>query len=189
MSKKNKKAEWVPWNLRRTNPDIFYFKEEEHIPNSHLPVLIYRGVFHMGDDCCEKWLIGQFNTNRWVYDPAHTVFEYNHYYANTHLVLGVCLGEGQLQIGGRLGITAHVEKGDVVVIPAGVALRLAATGNNFKLVAAYSFEGTPEIKKEDAAGRAATATTIASTQLPLLDPILGPEEGLLTIWNVVAAHK
>ncbi|ANH83980.1 hypothetical protein A8C56_15395 [Niabella ginsenosidivorans] len=164
---------------------MFYFKEEEHIPNSRLPVLIYRGVFHMDDDCCEKWLIEKFITNKWIYNQDHTVFEYDHYYTNTHLVLGVCLGEGQLQIGGKLGITAHVEKGDVIVIPAGVALRLASTGNDFKLVAAYSFEGVPELRKGSAGDRPAADTTIASTQLPLLDPILGPEEGLLHIWNGV----
>lgn len=183
MPKKKKTDEWVPWELRRENPDIFYFKEEDTIPNSPLPVLIYRGVFDKNYEPCEEWLIKKFVSNKWIYNQAHHVFRYCHYYSNTHVVLGICSGNADLSIGGTSGITARIEKGDVVIVPAGVGLQLADASKDFKLVGAYSTKDTPTMMKDDGVGRALAEIQITATELPDLDPILGPEDGLLNIWD------
>ncbi|WP_157558235.1 cupin domain-containing protein [Niabella aurantiaca] len=182
MLKKSNPHEWVPWELRRINPDIFYFKEDKNIPNSPLPLLIYRGFFDKEYEDCEGWLKNRFSSNRWFPAPRLQVFGFTHYYINTHLVIGVCSGEAKWQLGGTLGITTNIEKGDVVVIPAGVALRHLESEKNFKIVGAGSVNEVPRVQKEQSGNHAHGNNGIANIALPETDPILGPEESQLTIW-------
>lgn len=182
MFKKSKPHEWVPWELRRINPDIFYFKEDKNIPNSPFPLLIYRGFFDKEYEACEDWLQKRFSSNKWFPAPGLQVFGFTHYYINTHIVLGICSGEAKWQLGGALGITTSIEKGDVIVIPAGVALRHLESDKDFKIVGACSVNVVPEVQKERNGNLMYGHNYIAGVALPETDPILGPEDGQLTIW-------
>ena len=185
MLKKNKPHEWVPWELRRTNPDIFYFREDKHIPNSPFPLLIYRGFFDKEYYACEDWLKKKFISNKWFPAPALRIFNFTHYYSNTHIALGVCAGEAKWQLGGALGITTVIEKGDVMVIPAGVALRCLESSTDFNLVGAGSANVAPDIHNEKTRNRAHADRSIVNIPVPDNDPILGAKEGLQTIWTPV----
>ncbi|SDC00024.1 cupin domain-containing protein [Niabella drilacis] len=185
MPKKIKPQEWVPWELRRINPDIFYFKEDPQIPSSPLPLLVYRGFFDKEYDACEDWLIKKFRSNKWFPSPALGAFNFTHYYINTHIVLGVCAGEAQWQLGGTLGIITVLEKGDVMVIPAGVALRHLGSGTDLNLAGACSVNVSPELQRRQSGNRVHANRSIANIPTPDNDPILGPGAGLLTIWQPV----
>ncbi|MGJ7032222.1 cupin domain-containing protein [Niabella hirudinis] len=183
MPKKQKPQEWVPWELRRTNPDIFYFKEDLRIPSSLLPLLVYRGFFDKEYGSCEGWLTKKFRSNKWFPAPALQAHDFTHYYANTHIVLGICAGEAKWQLGGRLGISTILEKGDVMVIPAGVALRCIESDADFKMVGACSVNVVPELRGNKPGNPNQADPIIANIAIPDNDPILGPGEGLLTIWQ------
>lgn len=185
MLKKNKPHEWVPWELRRINPDIFYFREDKHIPNSPFPLLIYRGFFDKEYDTCEDWLKKKFLANKWFPAPALRILNFTHYYSNTHIALGICAGDAKWQLGGAMGITMVIEKGDVLVIPAGVAVRHLESGLGFDLVAACSVNVVPDVRNEKNSNRALADRAIADIPVPHNDPILGPKEGLQTIWTPV----
>ncbi|MBZ4190471.1 cupin domain-containing protein [Niabella beijingensis] len=186
MLRKNKQNEWIPWELRRTNPDIFYFREDQQIPNSPFPLLVYRGFFDKDYAACESWLQKKFTANKWFPLPAFKIFDDTHYYSNTHIALGVCAGEAQLQLGGTLGITTTVEKGDVVILPAGVALRLIGSGSSFSMVAASSVKVPLEMHREQNGQAAGSAL---HNIIPDTDPILGRKEGLQDIWQPVDTYS
>ncbi|WP_300597227.1 hypothetical protein [Niabella sp.] len=188
MLKKNKLREWVPWEQRRINPDIFYFREDRLIPNSPHPLLVYRNFFDKEYEACESWLKKKFVTNKWFPFSGLQFFDVAYYYINTHIVLGVCSGEAKWQLGGTLGLTMIIEKGDVLVIPAGVALRHLESSTDFKITGASSLDVTPRIRKETS-GNSKDAEQIAGIALPDTDPVLGTDDGLLAIWLQADAHS
>lgn len=180
----DKKQEWIPWALRRTNPDMFYFKDDGITPNSSLPVLIYRGLFQDDYECCEKWLEEKFLSNSWSRGCKNARHDFYHYHSNTHEVLGICDGEGRIEIGGNNGIRTEMHKGDVIVIPAGVGHRFYDLNADFAVVAAYPDNIIPDLKKGTIEERGEAIQNISNIKPPKLDPILGDEKvGLLKFWN------
>lgn len=181
MSKHN---EWVPWALRRTNPDIFYFKDDGLTPNSHLPVLIYRGLFDDKYESCEEWLEEKFTANGWVRTCQKPLFDYYHYHSNTHEVLGVCEGRGFIQLAADNGVKTEIVKGDVVLIPAGVGHFCINHSVDFAVVAGYPNNAVPDVKKAHPEEREGALENIKKVPAPEFDPVLrDEEEGLLKFWS------
>ncbi|MBO9595504.1 MAG: cupin [Niabella sp.] len=181
MLKKNKLREWVPWAQRRSNPDIFYFRKDHLIPNSPHPLLVYRNFFNKEGEACENWLKKKFAAHHWFPFAGVPPFDAIFYYINTHVVLGVCAGVAKWQLGGTLGLTMVVEKGDVLVIPAGVALQHLESSVDFKITGASALNVVPKIRKETS-GHSKDPGHVADIPIPETDPVLGTDDGLLTIW-------
>lgn len=179
-----KTKEWIPWALRRTNPDMFYFKDDGIFPNSKLPALVYSGLFRDDYDCCEQWLEDTFSGNQWRRALKNPLFGFPHYHSNTHEVLGVCEGSAFIELGGANGIKTEIVKGDVIVIPAGVAHRCVDHSKDFKVVGGYPGEVIPDVKTGLPEEREEALKNIASLDIPKFDPILGEDEvGLIKFWK------
>lgn len=173
------KKEWMPWALRRTNPDIFYFKDDGLTPNSHLPVLVYRGLFDSTYQDCEGWLEKKFTENGWVRTCNKPLFDYYHYHSNTHEVLGVCRGTGFIQLADKNGVKTELEKGDVVLIPAGIGHYCINCSEDFAVVAGYPDHIVPDVLKATPENREKSLENIKNVPIPRFDPILRDEEGCL----------
>lgn len=178
------KKDWVPWALRRTNPDIFYFKDDGITPNSQLPVLIYRGLFNDSYESCEDWLEENFTKNGWARTCHKPLLEFYHYHSNTHEVLGVCEGSGYIQLAAKNGVRTEIEKGDVVLIPAGVGHFCINHSEDFKLVAGYPAAVVPDVRRATQEERETALENLRSVAMPDFDPILGAEDGgVQKFWN------
>ncbi|MCD2425876.1 hypothetical protein LQ567_24040 [Niabella pedocola] len=188
MLKKNKLREWVPWEQRRSNPDIFYFRKDNLIPNSPHPLLVYRTFFDKESDACENWLKKKFTAHQWFLFAGVPPLDVPFYYMNTHVVLGVCAGAAKWQLGGTLGLTMVIEKGDVLVIPAGVGLQHLESSADFKITGASALDVVPKIRKE-ASGNSKDPGRVADVPIPETDPVLGMDDGLLTIWLQADIHS
>ena len=176
MSNKDKN-EWIPWALRRTNPDIFYFKDDGITPNSHLPVLIYRGLFDPAYESCEEWLEEQFTLNGWSRTCHKPLFDFYHYHSNTHEVLGVCDGACYIQLADKNGVKTEITKGDVVLIPAGVGHFCVEHSKDFAVVAGYPDNVIPDVLRPSPENREKALEKMNEITLPEFDPILHDEEG------------
>lgn len=68
------------------------------------------------------------------------MFSTSHFHSNTHEVLSIYAGSAKLCFGGEANpsrVEVVVEKGDVVVVPAGVAHRLLEDRGGFSMIGAY----------------------------------------------------
>lgn len=68
------------------------------------------------------------------------MYSTSHFHSNTHEVLSIYAGSAKLCFGGEANpsrVEVVVEKGDVVVVPAGVAHRLLEDLGDFIMVGAY----------------------------------------------------
>src|SRR5207253_241076 len=99
----------------------YTIKDDGTFPNSELPVLLYKGVLDLPALFPAAHVENLFKSNHWRNSWKSGVFTYHHYHSITHEVLGIYKGKTTLLLGGENGSEIAVEKGDVLIIPAGVA--------------------------------------------------------------------
>ncbi|NMH28257.1 cupin domain-containing protein [Flavobacterium silvaticum] len=158
------------------------FKDDGKIPNSKLPLLIYRGVF-LEDKADADAMIAHFKNYGWRNAWKNGVYDYHHYHSITHEVIGIYQGYATLQFGGENGERVSVEEGDVIVIPAGVGHKRVDQSEDFAVVGAYPNGCDYDIMKGEPGERPKADENIAKVELPENDPVYGKMEGLLYIWH------
>jgi uncharacterized protein YjlB len=153
-------------------PQTLLLDPGETMPNSRLPVLIYRGEA-VGFEA-------MFGANGWVGIWRDGVYDFDHYHSNAHEVLGIEAGRATLQLGGTEGQTVEVSMGDVIVLPAGTGHRRISRSADFLVVGAYPRgqqnydlcrDRTPEAELR-----------IVKVAMPESDPVRGPNGPLPTLW-------
>lgn len=158
------------------------FKDDGKIPNSKLPVLVYRGIF-LEDKADADAMIAHFRRNGWKNAWKNGVFDYHHYHSITHEVLGIYQGNATLRFGGENGESVWVGEGDVIVIPAGVGHKREIQSGDFAVVGAYPDGCDYDILKGEPGERPGADENISKVALPENDPVYGKLEGLLSLWS------
>jgi uncharacterized protein YjlB len=105
--------------------------------NEFLPVLHYKNVLQLGI-LFNGWRIRKhFKRNGWSNSWRNTIYDFDHYHSNTHEVMAVIKGKATLILGGDDGQKITIEKGDVLIIPAGVSHRNASPATKCRCIGAY----------------------------------------------------
>lgn len=113
------------------------------IPNTSIqkkPLLIYHSVFHSSASASA---IESHLSTVGVVDPhwRYTMYSQSHFHSTAHEVLCVASGKARLCFGGEENpgrVEPVIEKGDVLVVPAGVAHRLLQDiDGGFNMVGSY----------------------------------------------------
>ena len=108
----------------------------EQFPNSIVPALHYSSVLHLPAFFAGRAIRSLFEENGWSNAWHAGIFEFDHYHSNTYEVLGVIAGDTELEFGGG-GTTLFLQKGDVLIIPPGVAHRNIGRENQIVCIGAY----------------------------------------------------
>jgi uncharacterized protein YjlB len=166
-------------------PILIYCKDNGKFPNSHLPVILYKDVLRLPVLLRAASVKAVFARHYWVNAWDAGVFTYPHYHSITHEVLGFYKGGTMLQLGGEEGSEIQVEKGDVLIIPAGVAHKNLGAEYAVKCVGAYPEGFDYDIRRGLTGERPGTDENIAAVPLPGQDPFYGPGKGLTEIWPIV----
>jgi uncharacterized protein YjlB len=148
--------------------------------NGLLPLIVYKGALEIADG---KTVEALFESNQWTNAWQDGILDYHHYHSVTHEVLGVISGNARVQFGGPTGITLEVTKGDVVVIPAGVAHKCIDSEDSFKVVGAYPDGIDPDMKYGKEGERPETDHNIRAVPMPLTDPVYGSDGPLQKNWK------
>ena len=167
--------------MSSTAPQAFVLQPDDMMPNSPLPVLVYRGV--LTDQSTNKpgGFDALFEANGWVGIWRDGIYDYDHFHSNAHEVLGVARGSARLQLGGESGKEVEVHAGDVVLLPAGTGHRRISKSENFVVIGAYppGQERYDICRKRDVESE----MRIAKTKRPATDPVTGKSGGLLDLWS------
>ncbi|HVJ64026.1 MAG TPA: cupin domain-containing protein [Bdellovibrionota bacterium] len=164
---------------------LFFFRDDGIIPNSPLPLLLYRDAFAERDEDGARWLEATFAAHRWLGSWRNGVYEFHHYHSTSHEVLGVYAGTALLKLGGEGGQELRVAAGDVIVIPAGVGHKRLDASEDFAVVGAYPEGRDYDTLRGRAGDRPRADRNIAQVPLPRQDPLLGDGGGLLEHWTRV----
>jgi uncharacterized protein YjlB len=164
-------------------PEQLFFSEDPCIPNSRLPVLIYRGIsFESADTAAEFERL--FTGNLWPAQWRDGIFDYHHYHSNAHEVLGVSMGAARVKLGGESGLEVIIAPGDVLVLPAGTGHCCVEFSDDFLVVGAYpGNQGRYDIQRAHPGVMDASKQRISRVPLPQADPLSGPEGALSRLWT------
>lgn len=128
--------------MQSVTPDINIstqlINENGKFPNNpDLPVIIYKNAVLSSIDNLAEELETIFKKNNWIDAWRNGIHEYHHYHSTAHEVLGVSQGYVVVELGGPNAFKFRLDKGDVVVLPAGVSHKNIESSNNFEVVGAY----------------------------------------------------
>ena len=159
-------------------------EDDGRIPNNPaLPLLVYRGVLALsaGDPAAE--CEATFARNGWTGGWRNGIYDYHHYHATTHEVLGIVRGEARVRFGGERGPLVTVREGDVVVIPAGVGHKNEGSTPDLLVVGAYPDGRDWDLCRGEPGERPRVLDNIAAVPLPGADPLHGADGPLVRLWH------
>ena len=157
-------------------------KENGNIPNSKLPLLVYRRAVRLQSDDPASIFEELFEANQWTDTWRNGIYDYHHYHSTAHEVLGVYSGNATVNFGGEGGPITKVWAGDVVIIPAGVSHKNLGSSPDFGVVGAYPKGQKVDMRYGKPEERAKADAQIAQVPKPQSDPVQGPRGSLLSFW-------
>src|SRR6267378_2638813 len=159
-------------------------KEAGAIPNNPiLPLLIHQNALRLPQQGAPSNIERLVKSHQWGGTWRNGIYTYHHYHSTAHEVLAVFAGMATVQFGGNKGITQALRRGDVVIIPAGVAHKNLRSSKDFAVVGAYPEGQEPEINYGKASELARAEQNIARLPLPEADPIYGEDGPLMEHWR------
>ena len=161
-----------------SDPETFVFVDDGRIPNSRLPLLVYRNAVAADPAAIERC----FAAHDWSGGWRNGIYAFHHFHSTAHEVLGIARGSAEVRFGGPDGRTVRVEAGDVVVIPAGVAHRNMGDSGDLLVVGAYPGGADYDLKRGEPAEHNAAARNVVRVAMPAQDPVHGTDGPLRRLW-------
>ncbi len=98
-----------------------HFGIAEDVPNSSLPVLLYRSLLAANVAEKAKLFRGRFKENGWTGLWTDTIYDYTHFHSDAHEVLGIAEGNVSIRLGGENGSLFRLKAGaaDASLSPVG----------------------------------------------------------------------
>ena len=157
--------------------EVFKVLEDDGIfsNNGVLPVIVYKRALLLQPQDDASAIENVFKENGWSNLWVNGIFDYHHYHSNTHEVMGVCTGTADVQLGGPNGVCVEVSRGDVLIIPAGVAHKCLKSSDDFSVVGAYPQGMDYDMKYGLDGERPDADENIKKVPLPEKDPVYGKE--------------
>ena len=163
-----------------TEPLTFLFADDGAIPNSPLPLLVYRAAVPADAASVERI----FAANRWPPAWRDGVHPFHHFHSNAHEVLGVARGSARVLFVGPSGQVLTVSAGDVVVVPAGVGHCNQAQSADLLIVGGYPDNARrPDLHRGKPDEHDAAVRAVAAVPMPNADPVAGGAGALLRLWG------
>jgi uncharacterized protein YjlB len=141
--------------------------------NEQLPLLVYKRALRLPEEDPAAAIESLFAGHGWGGSWRDGVYAFHHYHSTAHEVLGVYDGTARAQFGGPDGIILEVERGDVVLIPAGVSHKNVGSSADFRVVGAYPRGQRPDMNYGRDGERPAADERIANVPRPEADPVYG----------------
>lgn len=164
--------------------DIETLRLTSHGPvpnNPRLPVLLYRRALTPGSEDLAEAFETAFRANGWTGTWRNGIFDYHHYHAGAHEVLGIAAGSARLALGGPGGAIVEVVAGDMAVLPAGTGHRRLEASAEFQVVGGYPPGQSADLRCE--APDEAALRSIRNLALPKTDPLGGIDGPLRRFWG------
>jgi uncharacterized protein YjlB len=167
-------------------PLTFVFEDDGLVPNNVLPFVIYKGAVHVDRASPEKIIEELFSANDWGQDIwRNGIFDYLHYHATVHEVLGIARGHARVRFGGDEGKEFELDPGDVAILPAGTGHQCLKATNDFSVVGAYPPGAKMQVTRPTPENHAHALKTIPEVKLPDSDPVLGKDGPLVKLWQMI----
>jgi uncharacterized protein YjlB len=164
-------------------PLTFTFADDGSVPNNPMPFLVYKGAIDVDNEHPEKTIEGLFGANGWGEMWRNGVYDFLHYHATVHEVLGIARGHARVRFGGNRGKEIEIAAGDVAILPAGTGHQCLSASRDFSVVGAYPPGPKMHVTLPTPENHRKALTTIPAVELPKTDPVMGKDGPLVRLWS------
>jgi len=164
-------------------PLTFVFEDDGIVPNNPMPFLVYKGAIDIANAHPEKIIEGLFGANGWDDMWRNGVYDYLHYHATVHEVLGIARGHARIRFGGDAGKEFEISAGDVAILPAGTGHQCLSASEDFSVVGAYPPGARMHVTRPTPENYRKALKTIPEVRLPKTDPVMGEDGPLVQLWK------
>ena len=164
-------------------PLAFVFADDGLVPNNPMPFLVYKAAVDFADGHPEETIERLFGANGWGAMWRNGVYDFPHYHATVHEVLGVARGHARVRFGGDNGKEFEISAGDVAILPAGTGHQCISSSSDFCVVGAYPPGPAMQVTRPTPENHAKALKTIPAVKLPQTDPVLGANGPLSRLWK------
>lgn len=173
----------MPVVREKVEPLAIVFADDGLVPNSPMPLLVYKGVVDVDDVHPEAGIEKLFGANGWGHMWRNGVYDYLHYHSTVHEALGVARGHARVRFGGDYGKELDISAGDVAILPAGTGHQCISASDDFSVVGAYPPGAKMQITRPTPENHTRALKTIPEVKLPESDPVMGAHGPLMTLWK------
>ena len=173
----------MPGVKDKIEPLTFVFEDDGFVPNSPLPLLLYKGAIEVDSAHPERDIEHLFGANGWGDMWRNGIYDYPHYHCAAHEALGVAKGHARVRFGGDRGREIEISAGDVAILPAGTGHQCLSASRDLSVVGAYPPGQNMEITRPTPDNRARALKAIAQVELPKADPVMGKDGPLARLWG------
>ena len=164
-------------------PLAIVFEDDGLVPNNIRPFLVYQAAVKLDPKQPEATIENLFETNGWGGTWRNGVYDYLHYHATVHEVLGVAGGRARGRVGGAQCPALVIKAGDLAILPAGTGHQCFKASDDFCVIGAYPPGAKMEITRATPANHAKALKTIPNVALPPADPVTGKDGALMRLWR------
>jgi uncharacterized protein YjlB len=168
-------------NAAHEQYEVFKLEAHDWVPNNRkLPVVIYRHALRPDSGDLASAFEILFERNDWPPQWRDGIFDYHHFHATAHEVLGIAAGSVEVIIGGPNGRLVRVSAGDALLLPAGTGHCLQSHAGAFQVVGGY-----PEGQQWDIRREALTPdeqVAMEALPFPPRDPLDGTHGPVVEHW-------
>lgn len=152
-------------------PELLHLKSNRPYPNNGMPVLIYRHVVS-GENLTAE-IESLFQGNGWQGTWRNGIFDYHHFHATAHEVLGCARGSVDVLLGGPDGEVVSLKAGDIVLLPAGISHKNVGHSADYLIIGAYPPGQSADMEYGDEDRYDDVLASIARVPPPERDPVTG----------------
>ncbi|WP_345816373.1 cupin domain-containing protein [Paraburkholderia sp. PREW-6R] len=165
----------------QTAYEAFMLEPHDWVPNnSTLPVILYRHALSPDSGDLASAFEVLFENNQWPPQWRDGIFDYHHFHATAHEVLGVTDGSAEVIVGGPGGKVLKISAGDVLLLPAGTGHCLQSFARHFQVVGGYPAGQQWDIRRE--ALKPDELAAMKALPFPPVDPVEGQRGALIEHW-------
>ncbi|CCD85132.1 conserved hypothetical protein [Bradyrhizobium sp. ORS 285] len=176
-------ARMTSTSTERSEPISIVFADDGLVPNNPMPFLVYRAAVTLDRDDPAGSIEGVFGRNGWGDMWRNGVYDYLHYHATVHEVLGVASGTARVRFGGDHGQELELKPGDVAILPAGTGHQCISASTDFCIVGAYPPGPKMQVTRPTPENHARALQSIPNVPLPETDPVRGASGPLTRLWR------
>ncbi|MCC8956828.1 cupin domain-containing protein [Bradyrhizobium sp. Pear77] len=172
----------MPVVSKDAEPQTFVFQDDGLVPNNPMPFLVYKAAVDVGKNL-EATIEQLFGDNGWGAMWRNGVYDFAHYHATVHEVLGVARGSARVRFGGEHGRALEIAAGDVAILPAGTGHQCLSASGDFSVVGAYPPGPPMDLQRPTPENHAKALKTIPLVAIPATDPVMGKNGPLVRLWR------
>lgn len=151
--------------------------------NKNLAVLRYKNAVVVPAENPSEAIKQLFEQNGWTNTWTDGLYNYQHYHSTAHEIIVVTAGTAMVLLGGEDGNIQHLDKGDALLIPAGVAHKNVGASPDFECVGAYPQGQNFDMMYGNKEERDQAEENIKNVGMPSADPLFGNDGPLLKHWK------